>query len=126
MIYKQQRFELVESLRLKGIEDESLLLAMQKVEREKFIPSGVRQHAYKDIALPIGNGQTISQPYTIAVMTQALQVKKGDKVVTLGGLHGKVAELKEKTIILEIAPNVKITVEREAISMESTRALGAN
>ena len=54
------------------------------------------------------------------------QVKKGDKVVTLGGLHGKVAELKEKTIILEIAPNVKITVEREAISMESTRALGAN
>jgi protein-L-isoaspartate(D-aspartate) O-methyltransferase len=84
MIYKQQRFELVESLRLKGIEDEDLLLAMQKVEREKFLPSGVRQHAYKDIALPIGNGQTISQPYTIAVMTQALQVQKGDKVLEIG------------------------------------------
>ena len=84
MMYKQQRFELVESLRLKGIEDEDLFQAMTKVEREKFIPSGVRQHAYKDIALPIGNGQTISQPFTIAIMTQALQVKKGDKVLEIG------------------------------------------
>ena len=84
MMYKQQRFELVESLRLKGIEDENLLQAMTRVEREKFIPSGVRQHAYKDIALPIGNGQTISQPYTIAVMTQALQLKRGDKILEIG------------------------------------------
>lgn len=84
MIYKQQRYELVESLRLKGIEDENLLQAMLRVEREKFIPSGVRQHAYKDIALPIGNGQTISQPYTIAIMTQALQVKRGDKILEIG------------------------------------------
>jgi protein-L-isoaspartate(D-aspartate) O-methyltransferase len=84
MMYKQQRFELVESLRLKGIKDELFLQAMLNVEREKFIPSGVRQHAYKDIALPIGNGQTISQPYTIAIMTQTLQVKKGDKVLEIG------------------------------------------
>lgn len=84
MIYKQQRIDLVESLRFKGIEDEDLLQAMMRVDREKFIPSGVRQHAYKDIALPIGNGQTISQPYTIAIMTQALQVKKGDKVLEIG------------------------------------------
>ena len=84
MMYKQQRFELVEALRLKGIEDQYLLQAISRVEREKFIPSGVRQHAYKDIALPIGNGQTISQPYTIAIMTQALQVKKGDKVLEIG------------------------------------------
>jgi protein-L-isoaspartate(D-aspartate) O-methyltransferase len=84
MIYKQRRIELVESLRLKGIKDELLLQAILNVEREKFIPSGVRQHAYKDIALPIGNGQTISQPYTIAIMTQTLQVKKGDKVLEIG------------------------------------------
>ena len=84
MMYKQQRFELIESLRLKGIENESLLQAMLKVEREKFIPTGVSQHAYKDIALPIGNGQTISQPYTIAIMTQALQVQKEDKVLEIG------------------------------------------
>ena len=83
-MYKQQRFELAENLRLKGISDEIFLQALIKVEREKFIPTGVRQHAYKDIALPIGYGQTISQPYTIAIMTQALQVKKGDKVLEIG------------------------------------------
>ena len=93
MMYKQQRFELIESLRLKGIENESLLQAMLKVEREKFIPTGVSQHAYKDIALPIGNGQTISQPYTIAIMTQALQVQKGDKVLEIGTGSGYQAAL---------------------------------
>jgi len=93
MMYKQQRFELVESLRLKGIKDELFLQALLNVEREKFIPSGVRQHAYKDIALPIGYGQTISQPYTIAVMTEALQIKKGDKVLEIGTGSGYQAAL---------------------------------
>lgn len=54
------------------------------------------------------------------------QIKKGDKVVTLGGIHGKIMEMKEKSIIIEIANNVKITIDREAISMESTRAKNAN
>jgi protein-L-isoaspartate(D-aspartate) O-methyltransferase len=93
MMYKQQRYELVESLRLKGIADELFLQAMLKVEREKFIPSGVRQHAYKDIALPIGYGQTISQPYTIAIMTEALQIKKGDKALEIGTGSGYQAAL---------------------------------
>jgi protein-L-isoaspartate(D-aspartate) O-methyltransferase len=92
-MYKQQRFELVESLRFKGIKDELFLQAVLNVEREKFIPSGVRQHAYKDIALPIGYGQTISQPYTIAVMTEALQIKKGDKVLEIGTGSGYQAAL---------------------------------
>jgi protein-L-isoaspartate(D-aspartate) O-methyltransferase len=92
-MYKQQRFELVESLRLKGISDESFLRVMLKIEREKFIPSGVRQHSYKDIALPIGHGQTISQPYTIAIMTEALKVKKGDKVLEIGTGSGYQAAL---------------------------------
>ena len=93
MIYKKQRFELVESLRLKGIKDELLLQAMLNVEREKFIPSGVRQHAYKDIALPIGYGQTISQPFTIAIMTEALEMKKGDKALEIGTGSGYQAAL---------------------------------
>ncbi|MGB5530501.1 MAG: protein-L-isoaspartate(D-aspartate) O-methyltransferase [Ignavibacteriaceae bacterium] len=93
MIYKQQRFELVESLRLKGITDERFLQAMLKVEREKFIPSGVRQHSYNDIALPIGYGQTISQPYTIAIMTEALKVNKGDKALEIGTGSGYQAAL---------------------------------
>ncbi len=93
MMFKQQRSELVNNLSKKGIFDEVLLRAMNEVQREKFIPSGVHAHAYKDIALPIGYGQTISQPYTIAIMTQALKVKKGDKILEIGTGSGYQAAL---------------------------------
>ncbi len=93
MMYKQQRYELAASLRLKGIADEFLLQAMTKVEREKFVSSVMKPNAYKDIALPIGYGQTISQPFTIAIMTEALQVKKGDKVLEVGTGSGYQAAL---------------------------------
>lgn len=83
-MYRKQRLELVENLRLKGISDESVLLAISKVEREKFVQPVMKANAYKDIALPIGYGQTISQPFTIAIMTEALKVKKGDKVLEVG------------------------------------------
>jgi len=83
-MYKLQRHELVQNLRLKGISDEAVLQAISKVEREKFVQSVMKPNAYKDIALPIGQGQTISQPYTIAIMTEALQIKKGDKVLEIG------------------------------------------
>lgn len=92
-MFKQQRSELVDNLSKKGIFDEVLLRAMNEVQREKFIPSGVHAHAYKDIALPIGYGQTISQPYTIAIMTQALKVKKGDKILEIGTGSGYQAAL---------------------------------
>ena len=96
MMYKLQRLELVESLEKKGITDQSFLNALRQVEREKFIPSGVRQHTYRDIALPIGHGQTISQPYTIGIMTQALNVKKGNKALEIGTGSGYQAALLEK------------------------------
>ncbi|MBK9099935.1 MAG: protein-L-isoaspartate(D-aspartate) O-methyltransferase [bacterium] len=83
-MYKLQRYELVENLKLKGITDELLLHTLSKVEREKFVQPVMKQNAYKDIALPIGYGQTISQPYTIAIMTEALKIKKGDKVLEIG------------------------------------------
>jgi len=83
-MYKLQRDELISTLALKGITDKSLLNAIREVEREKFIPTGMRQHAYKDIALPIRGGQTISQPFTIAIMTQALKVSKSDKILEIG------------------------------------------
>lgn len=92
-MYKLQRLELVNNLRRKGITDELLLNAMYDVEREKFIPATMRPHAYKDIALPIGYGQTISQPFTIAIMTQALQVNKGNKILEVGTGSGYQAAL---------------------------------
>ena len=93
MMFKKQRIELVDSLSNKGISDEVLLRAMNEVEREKFIPRAMRSHAYVDIALPIGYGQTISQPYTIAIMTQALKVNKGDKILEIGTGSGYQAAL---------------------------------
>ena len=92
-MYRLQRFELVENLRLKGISDELLLQSISKVEREKFVSPVMKPNAYKDIALPIGYGQTISQPYTIAIMTEALQIKKGDKVLEIGTGSGYQAAL---------------------------------
>jgi protein-L-isoaspartate(D-aspartate) O-methyltransferase len=83
-MFKKQRLDLVENLSKKGIFDESLLQAFSKIEREKFVSPVMKPNAYKDIALPIGYGQTISQPFTIAIMTQALEVKKGDKVLEIG------------------------------------------
>lgn len=65
-----QRQQLVETLRKKGITDERVLEAFGTIEREKFIPQTMIHNAYKDIALPIGYEQTISQPYTVAFMTE--------------------------------------------------------
>jgi protein-L-isoaspartate(D-aspartate) O-methyltransferase len=95
-MYKLQRIELIESLKRKGITDEVLLNSMRQVEREKFVPPGMRVHAYSDIALPIGYNQTISQPYTIAIMTQALKIQKEDKVLEIGTGSGYQAALLEK------------------------------
>ncbi|OGU55022.1 MAG: protein-L-isoaspartate O-methyltransferase [Ignavibacteria bacterium RBG_13_36_8] len=81
---KKEREELIELLRSKGIKDESVLKAMLGVERHKFVPAAVKQHSYQDIALPIGYGQTISQPYTVAFMTEALQLKPNSKVLEIG------------------------------------------
>ncbi len=92
-MFKQQRLELVKNLSKKGITDKILLKAMSEVEREKFIPKAIRAHAYLDIALPIGHGQTISQPYTIAVMTEALSVKRGDTILEIGTGSGYQAAL---------------------------------
>ncbi len=83
-MFEVERKDLVESLRKKGISDEKVLEALMDVERHLFVPEGIRPHSYDDVALPIGWGQTISQPYTVAVMTQALEIKNEEKVLEIG------------------------------------------
>ncbi len=82
--YKSDREELVRKLYNKGIKDIEVLKAINKVERHLFVPPSLVLHAYQDSALLIGFGQTISQPYTVAFMTELLQLKKGDKVLEIG------------------------------------------
>jgi protein-L-isoaspartate(D-aspartate) O-methyltransferase len=68
----------------RGIDNEYVLEAMRRIPRELFIPADIREHAYADSALPIAAGQTISQPYIVALMTQALRLSPGDKVLEIG------------------------------------------
>jgi len=84
-MFKVQREELINELKKKGISDLAVIKAIGNVEREKFIPKTMRHFAYKDAALPIGYEQTISQPYTVAYMTQLLNIRKpGTKVLEIG------------------------------------------
>lgn len=82
--HKGLRKQLVELLRTKGIIDEAVLSAINNVPRHIFLDSSFVELAYQDKAFPIGSGQTISQPYTVAFQTQLLQVVKGMKVLEIG------------------------------------------
>lgn len=82
--HKGLRLKLIEEIRGKGIKDEKVLEAMNKVPRHAFMESGFVELAYKDRAFPIGAGQTISQPYTVAFQTQLLEVKNNEKILEIG------------------------------------------
>ncbi|MBM2846383.1 MAG: protein-L-isoaspartate O-methyltransferase, partial [Bacteroidetes bacterium] len=71
-------------LKDRGITDARILSAMARVDRHLFVPEPFTRRSYEDSALPIGKGQTISQPYTVAFMTQALGVKPGDRILEIG------------------------------------------
>jgi protein-L-isoaspartate(D-aspartate) O-methyltransferase len=83
-MFETERKELVEILKKRGISDPRVLEAFNNVERHQFVPEIMKQHAYNDVALPIGYGQTISQPYTVAFMTQALNPKPQQKILEIG------------------------------------------
>ncbi|WP_209330796.1 protein-L-isoaspartate(D-aspartate) O-methyltransferase [Lunatimonas salinarum] len=83
-IHKGKRRVLIETLRKKGIADERVLTAMDALPRHFFFDSALVNHAYEDKAFPIGEGQTISQPYTVAFQTSLLNINIGDKVLEIG------------------------------------------
>ncbi len=82
--YKEARKYLVEKLKERGIKNEKILQAIAKIPRELFVDPMYQSQAYEDTALPIDCNQTISQPYTVAFMTQCLNVNEGDKVLEIG------------------------------------------
>jgi protein-L-isoaspartate(D-aspartate) O-methyltransferase len=101
------RNKLVEEIRKKGITDERVLESIGKVPRHFFLDSAFDQIAYEDKAFPIGEGQTISQPYTVAYQTQLLLLKPYDKVLEIGTGSGYQA-----TILASLGINV-YTIERQ-------------
>lgn len=101
------RKQLVELLKRRGIEDKGVLEAIGKVPRHFFFDETFWSQAYKDIAFPIGDGQTISQPYTVAYQTELLHIKRGDKVLEIGTGSGY-----QTCILLELGAEV-YTIERQ-------------
>jgi protein-L-isoaspartate(D-aspartate) O-methyltransferase len=83
--YAAQRVEMIEKqLRRRGVKDAAVLGAMMAVPRHEFVPEEIRSNAYADAPLPIGGGQTISQPYIVAAMTAALHLRASDRVLEIG------------------------------------------
>lgn len=105
---------LVQNIRQKGISDQQVLAAIEKVPRHFFFDSSFVEYAYEDKPFSIGAGQTISQPYTVAFQSELLQVKKNDKVLEIGTGSGYQA-----CILAEMGAKV-FTIERQKTLFDKT------
>lgn len=114
--WEQERLLMVEGqLKSRGISDERVLQAMGKVPRHHFVPQDCRKSAYVDGPLPIGEGQTVSQPYMVGLMTQCLELKGNDKVLEIGTGSGY-----QSAILMELAGEL-YTIERIPILAEKAK-----
>ncbi len=109
--FSEQRQRMVrEQIAARGVRDRAVLEAMRAVPRERFVPAGVRAQAYADHPLPIGYGQTISQPYIVALMTELLGVRKEHRVLEIGTGSGYqaavLAGLVETVYSIELVPEL--------------------
>ncbi len=113
--HKGMRRQLVKIVREKGIEDERILDIIGKIPRHFFFENALVEHAYEDKAFPIGSGQTISQPYTVAFQTELLRIKPGDKIFEIGTGSGY-----QSMVLLEMGAEV-YTIEYQKELYERTR-----
>ena len=104
-------------LRRRGISDERVLAAMEAVPRELFVPPRERPRAYRDGALPIGSGQTISQPWIVAAMAQALELRGDERVLEVGCGSGYSAA------VLSLLCREVVTIERHVALADQAKAL---
>jgi protein-L-isoaspartate(D-aspartate) O-methyltransferase len=128
--FAEQRSRMVErQLRRRGIGDERVLAAMADVPREHFVPEGVRQSAYNDSALPIGHEQTISQPWVVAAICEALQLEGDESLLEIGTGSGYsaavLARLARSVISVERVPELGETARRklEELGIENVEVI---
>lgn len=114
-IWEARKIRLVMELRQQGIMDTAVLGAIERVPRESFIPAQFQDKSYDNVALPIGNGQTISQPYIVALMTEALCLDKSHKVLEVGTGSGYqtaiLAKLCRRVYTIERIPELLTSAE---------------
>ncbi|MBM4166925.1 MAG: protein-L-isoaspartate(D-aspartate) O-methyltransferase [Ignavibacteria bacterium] len=115
--FENEKNEMLALFRSRGIKDENVLAVMKKVERHLFVDEPFTRRAYEDCALPISNSQTISQPYTVAIMTELLQVKKTDKILEIGTGSGYQA-----AVLAELGARV-FSIERFSDLLTKARSL---
>ena len=113
--HKGLRKKLMDLLREKGISDENILQAMNNIPRHYFLDSAFDKIAYEDRAFPISEGQTISQPYTVAYQTQLLQVKPNDKILEIG-----TGSIYQATVLAQMGAKV-FTIERQKKLFDKTK-----
>jgi len=113
--HKGLRKKLLDILREKGITDEKVLAAMNNIPRHYFMDSALDNIAYEDRAFPISDGQTISQPYTVAYQTQLLQIKQNDKILEIG-----TGSIYQATVLAELGAKV-FTIERQKNLFDKTK-----
>lgn len=113
--FDSQREELVTQIRREGVDDALVLNAMRLVPREKYVPKHLQEFAYDNCPLPIGTGQTISQPLIVAMMAAALQLEPGDRVLEIGTGSGYAAAVLAK-VVFQV-----YTVERHRELAENAR-----
>lgn len=113
--HKGLRKKLIGILKEKGITDENVLVAMGNIPRHYFLDSAFDEIAYEDRAFPISQGQTISQPYTVAYQTQLLKVKPHDKILEIG-----TGSIYQASVLAEMGAKV-FTIERQKLLYEKTK-----
>ncbi len=117
--YLKARLDMVEhQIANRGVSDDRVLAAMRKVPRHLFVPQNLRSRAYTDGPLPIGEGQTISQPYIVALMTESLGLTPEDRVLEVGTGSGYQA-----AVLAEVAGEVYTIEIKEALHRRSNRIL---
>jgi protein-L-isoaspartate(D-aspartate) O-methyltransferase len=118
--YEKERLRMVEEqIAWRGVKDERVLAAMRKVKRHEFLPEAIRAMSYEDSALPLGEGQTMSQPYMVGLMTELLELKGTERVLEIGTGSGYqaaiLAELCEKVYTVE---RLKLLADRARMNLD--------
>jgi protein-L-isoaspartate(D-aspartate) O-methyltransferase len=115
--YKEKRERMVkDQIEARGVKDKIILEAMKKVPRHLFVPWNMRSYAYHDEPLPIGEGQTISQPYIVAYMSEVLRLKGNERILEIGTGSGYqaaiLAEVSKEVFTMEIVKSLSLRAEK--------------